>query len=122
MLSRYVHGAFFVRVKHIYRILIVTCLTLASFTLISYACFNDDKPQMFWVSVLSSVLVGIAQGFGEAVIFGFLKGFPSYMIGDVSTGTGFAGPFGSFSVLLFRGVLNIKNIISLLNCLQYLYF
>ena len=31
------------------------------------------------------------------------------MIGDVSIGTGFAGPFGSFSILLFRGVLNIKN-------------
>ena len=60
MLSRYVHGALFVRVKHIYRIIIVTFFTLISFALVSYACLNDDKPQMFWISVLASVLVGIS--------------------------------------------------------------
>ena len=60
MVSRYIHGALFVRVKHFYRIIIVTCLTLTSFTLISFACFNDDRPKMFWISVLASVLVGIS--------------------------------------------------------------
>ena len=84
-------------------------MTLTSFTLVAIACFNDDKPIMFWVAVAASVLVGISQSFGEAVVFGYLKGFPSSMIGDVSTGTGSAGPFASFSVLFFRGFLKIKN-------------
>ena len=60
MISRYVHGACFVRVKHIYRILLVTFMTLTSFTLVALACFNDDKPAMFWVVVAASVLVGIS--------------------------------------------------------------
>ena len=60
MISRYIHGACFVRVKHIYRILLVTFMTLTSFTLVALACFNDDKPAMFWVAVAASVLVGIS--------------------------------------------------------------
>lgn len=46
--------------------------------------------------------MGIAQSFGEAVVLGFLKGFPKKLVGDFSSGTGFAGPFATLSLLLLR--------------------
>ena len=59
---------------------------------------------MFWVAVASSIFQGVSQSFGEAVFLGFLKGFPSHMIGDVSTGTGFAGILATFTLVFARAV------------------
>ena len=98
-ISRFIHGRFFVRVKHTNRILIVTLFTIVSFVLIAVACIEDTIPWMFWVAVLASILTGISQSFGEAVFLGFLKGFPSYMIGYTSAGTGFAGIFATGTLL-----------------------
>jgi hypothetical protein len=36
------------------------------------------------------------------VFLGFLKGYPSYLVGDVSAGTGFAGPFASGTLLVSK--------------------
>lgn len=58
--SRYIHGRFFVRVRHTRRILIVTIFTIVSFILIAIACIEDTLPAMFWVAVLASVLTGIS--------------------------------------------------------------
>lgn len=54
------------------------------------------------------MLIGIAHSFGEAVFLGFLKGFPSYTIGDVSVGTGFSGIFATGS-LLFAKWIGMSN-------------
>jgi len=63
---------------------------------------------MFWVAVASSIFQGISQSFGEAVFLGFLKGFPSSLLGDVSTGTGFAGILATFTLVFARAV-NLSN-------------
>ena len=39
---------------------------------------------------------------GECTVLGFLKGFPHRLVGDFSTGTGFAGPFSTISLLSMR--------------------
>ena len=54
---------------------------------------------MFYLALFASVLTGISIGMGEATFLGFLKGFPSYTVGYVSSGTGFAGISGTFSLL-----------------------
>ena len=59
-ISRVVHGRFFVRVKHMNRVLLVTMLTITSFVLIAVACIEDTEPPMFWVAVLASVLTGMS--------------------------------------------------------------
>ena len=51
------------------------------------------------MAVASSIFQGVSQSFGEAVFLGFLKGFPSEMLGDVSTGTGFAGILATFTLV-----------------------
>jgi battenin len=46
----------------------------------------------------------VSQSFGEAVFLGFLKGYPSGLIGDVSTGTGFAGIFATGTLLTSKAI------------------
>ena len=100
--SRLVNGACCVNVRHLTRIAIVTCFTLFSFFMIAFSEMNKDIPWWFWVAVASSIFNGISQSFGEAVFLGFLKGYPSGLVGDVSAGTGFAGPFASGTLLLSK--------------------
>ena len=107
-ISRFVHGRFFVRVKHTKRILIVTFFTIISFVVIAMACIDDTTPSMFWVAVLASILIGISRSFGEAALLGFMKGYPSYMIGYSSSGSGASGFFASATLLTAR-TLNISN-------------
>ena len=107
-ISRYIHGRYFVRVKHTNRILLVTFFTIISFILIAMACVENTVPQMFWVAVLASILTGVSQSFGEAVFLGFLKGFPSYMIGFTSAGTGAAGIFATGTLLGAR-IVGMSN-------------
>ena len=100
--SRFVHGAFCVKTKHRTRIIIVTLFTIASFVMIAISCQFNDVPALFWLAVISSMLTGISQSFGEAVCFGFIKSFPSYSVGDLSAGTGFAGIFATSTLLLCK--------------------
>jgi len=44
----------------------------------------------------------VSHSFGEAVFLGFLKGYPSGLVGDVSSGTGFAGIFATGTLLLSK--------------------
>ena len=83
-------------------------LNSSAFILISLACSGKSSPQMFHLAILASILIGFSQGFGEAVFLGFLKGFPSHMIGYTSSGTGAAGILATGFLLLAR-FLKISN-------------
>ena len=108
--SRVVNGNCCVNVAHTTRILIVTIFTIISFLFIAIACMHEESHSVFyfWVAVVASVFTGIAHSFGEAVFCGFLKGFPSHMIGDVSVGTGFSGIFAT-GTLLFAKWMRVPN-------------
>ena len=41
---------------------------------------------------------------GEATFLGMLKGFPSHLVGFVSSGTGFAGISGSGTILILQSI------------------
>jgi nitrate/nitrite transporter NarK len=98
LISRFVNGSCCVRVAHTTRMWIVSFLTFVSFLAISYACTHNDNPAMFNLAIGASIFTGISQSFGEAVYLGFLKGFPPDLIGDVSTGTGISGLFGTITL------------------------
>lgn len=49
----------------------------------------------FYLALISSMFVGVSSSIGESLIVGFLKGFPSHLIAGWSSGTGFAGVYGS---------------------------
>jgi len=101
--SRIMNGTCMVNVKHFTRIILVSILSLASLLLISLASYmadlHPDQGYWFWVAIGASVLTGLACGLGEATFLGFLKGFPSYTVAYVSSGTGFAGLSGSLTQL-----------------------
>ena len=102
--SRLVNGACCVNIKHTTRIAIVAAMTLFSFVAIAICCIHNQKPAFFYLAIAASVFTGVARAFGEAVFLGFLKGYPSEMVGDVSSGTGFAGIFATGSVLGAKAV------------------
>lgn len=108
LISRFVNGSCCVRVAHTKRMALVSIFTFFSFVAISYACSHDTNPKMFNVAIGASIFTGIAQSFGEAVYLGFLKGFPSDLIGDVSTGTGVSGILATFT-LFFAKWVNLSN-------------
>ena len=63
---------------------------------------------MFYLSLAASSLSGISLGMGEATFLGFLKSFPSKLVGAVSSGTGFAGLSGT-GILLILQSINLSN-------------
>ena len=57
----------------------------------------------FAFAVASVTLIGLMSSFGESVLLGFLKYYPSSMAGAWSSGTGMAGVFGSAFYLALHG-------------------
>mmetsp|Transcript_8244 Transcript_8244/g.13806 ORF Transcript_8244/g.13806 Transcript_8244/m.13806 type:complete len:206 (+) Transcript_8244:180-797(+) len=112
-MSRFVNGSLCVNVKHTVRVGVVTVFTFCSFIAIAVACIkgsqSGEKNQFyFYLSVFASIFTGVSQSFGEAAILGFLKGYPSSTIGDVGSGTGFAGILAS-STLLGSKAIGLSN-------------
>ena len=70
---------------------------------------------MFYLSMFASVMIGIQSSLGESTTLGFLKGFPGETIGFYGSGTGFAGIFGS-------GTLIVLKAIKLSDAITYLLF
>jgi hypothetical protein len=60
MLTRIVNGIYFVKVRHLTRVKVVTSLTFLSFIMIATACVYNKNPNFFWVAVASSILTGVA--------------------------------------------------------------
>jgi len=56
----------------------------------------------FWLILLSSIMHGSSAAFSESTAYGWIKGFPSIMIGAFSSGTGMSGLGGTLSLLFFK--------------------
>jgi CLN3 protein len=78
------------------------------FIMISMACTFNKNVASFYVSLVASVILGTVSSFGESTTLGFCKGFPSEVVGYFGSGTGFAGVFGSGTILLLQS-LNLSN-------------
>ena len=94
--------------KHITRVLINSTDMAIGFILISFACSYNKVEASFYVSLVASVFLGTVSSFGESTILGFIKGFPSTVVGYFGSGTGFAGVFGSGFILILQS-LNLGN-------------
>ncbi len=65
---------------------------------------DKDEEYAFYVCLFSCTLHGIAHAFGESVLLGFLKFFPSDAVNSFAIGTGFSDFFALIFMIL---VLNI---------------
>ena len=93
----------------------VSILGMLSFLLIALASYEGTKGKegFFYVAVFASMLTGVSQSMGEATFLGCLKGFPSHLVGFVSSGTGFAGITANVINLVLQGVGLTNQIIFL---------
>jgi battenin len=72
------------------------------FLIIALACTFSEYEASFFISLLASVILGTVSAFGESTTLGFCKGFPSSVVGYFGSGTGFAGVFGSGTILILQ--------------------
>jgi CLN3 protein len=72
------------------------------FLIIAFVATFSHSKSAFFIALISSVMLGISSALGEAINLGFIKGFPSEVIGYYGSGTGFAGIFGSGILLLLK--------------------
>lgn len=59
---------------------------------------------MFYLSLLASIIVGVAIALGESTNLGFLKTFPGDNIGYYGSGTGFAGITGALIFIALKPI------------------
>jgi battenin len=82
--------------------LINTLIMITAFTLAAFAATFNQHIASFYMALVASMLFGISTALGESTILGFCKGFPSTYVGLFSSGTGFAGIFGSGLLLILK--------------------
>jgi len=85
---------FFIKILHRYRIYTVITISSIGYVIISVSCAATED-WGFYLSLVGSVFCGSMQALGEGVNLGFLKSFPSELVGGWSSGTGLAGIVGS---------------------------
>merc|ERR1719453_2326223 len=107
-LTKIINGSFCVNINHIARVGFVAVVAALSYIAIAVAYSNTEIPWMFGIALSAAIFAGISQAIGETAIFGFLKGYPSDMVGDVASGMGFSGIFGT-SCLLLSKAANVSN-------------
>lgn len=103
-MTRLVNAKFLLNIPHIIRMLFNTVLMALGFLTIALACTYNQYQASFYVSLVASVFLGIVSSLGESTTLGFCKGFPSSVVGFFGSGTGFAGIFGSGSVLVLNSI------------------
>ena len=59
---------------------------------------------MFYFSLIASILIGVQSSLGESTMIGFLKNFPGETVGFYGSGTGFAGIFGSGTLIILKAI------------------
>lgn len=96
------YGSVFINFPLFAKIAIISTAQVTSFLIIAYSCRHEDNPAYFYVALVASGLTGFAQGFGEATFLGFLREFPSHLVGYVSSGTGLAGICGTLMLILLN--------------------
>jgi battenin len=69
--------------------------------LLGYAILASSVYFNFWISITAIIAIGGACSFGESLLLGYMKNYPSSVTGGWASGTGMAGVGGSAYYLLF---------------------
>ena len=122
--TNFAQGLLFTNTKHINRFKICAILGILAFLLISIATYEGSlqKEQFFYMAIFASCLIGMSVSMGEATFLSFINGFPSHMVGYVSSGTGFGGISGTASLLLLQSLGLSNQIIFLIVTPTYFLF
>lgn len=101
--TRIVNAKYLLRIPHLERILINTLFMAFAFVLLAISTNYADYWFSFYMALISASFFGVVTALGESTVLGFCKEFPSSYVGFYSSGTGFAGIFGSGLLLVLKG-------------------
>eukprot|EP00347_Sterkiella_histriomuscorum_P003731 403363162 len=104
---RIAHILFMFSISYHVKIWLFTLISMCAFILMGISILNKDEEYAFYLCLVSCSLHGIAHAFGESVLLGFFKFFPSDAVCMFATGTGFSDIFALMFILLF---LNLGGI------------
>lgn len=100
--TKLINAKYFIKIRHIVRIFCNSINMLVGFlTIACVSTFLHIKPA-FFIALFSSVLIGMSSALGESITLGFIKAFPSELVGYWGTGTGFSGLFATGILLLLK--------------------
>eukprot|EP00743_Colponemidia_sp_Colp-15_P006146 GILK01006606.1.p1 GENE.GILK01006606.1~~GILK01006606.1.p1 ORF type:complete len:460 (+),score=74.39 GILK01006606.1:123-1382(+) len=121
--ARSVNAFFLLKISHTSRILFIAVLMLLGYLGVAVATFVS-----FYFALAAILLVGSASSFGESVNLGFLRAFPSELVGAWSSGTGMAGVLGSGLYLILSSanlqdslIFFVASPFAVVYCSIYLY-
>lgn len=100
-LVRFVNSKYLINIKHSYRLIANSIVMIVAYLLLAAITIKPIAAS-FYIALLCALLHGMTSSFGESTILGFLKGFPSKLVGRFSSGTGMAGVFGSGIFLVLQ--------------------
>lgn len=72
------------------KIWLFTILSIIAYLLLGVSIFDKSEEYSFYFCLISCSIHGIAHAFGESVLLGFFKFFPSDAVYMFATGTGFS--------------------------------
>jgi hypothetical protein len=102
-LVQFLNSWLLINIKHIHRLTFNSFYMLAAYLLITVVTIWQFEAG-FWIALVAALMHGTSAAFSESTVLGFMKGFPSRLVAPFSTGTGFAGIFGSGILLLLKTV------------------
>jgi hypothetical protein len=89
-LMRLIHMLFMFSVSYATKIHIFTSISVIAYLLLGISIFYYDNEYSFYLCVFSCALHGAVHAFGESVLLGFFKFFPSDAVFFFASGTGFS--------------------------------
>mmetsp|Transcript_45971 Transcript_45971/g.33728 ORF Transcript_45971/g.33728 Transcript_45971/m.33728 type:complete len:154 (+) Transcript_45971:302-763(+) len=101
-LTRLAHILMLYKVSYHKKILAFQIVTSVAFILLIVSIFSFHRSLAFEVCIFTCLLHGGAHAFGESVLVGFFKFFPSEAINIFSSGTGFSDCLILITILFFK--------------------
>ena len=98
-LMRLLHIMCMFRVSYALKITFFTVVSIIAYMLMAISIFNQKEQYGFYLCIISCILHGIVHAFGESVLLGFLKFFPSDAVYYFAFGTGISLIFALVFIL-----------------------
>lgn len=101
VLTKFMNSYLLIKIPHHKRFVFQTIAMVVGFGLTAFVSIVIF-PAGFWLALLSAVIHGIYSALGESTTLGWIKNFPSILIGAYASGTGFSGIVGTTILLVFK--------------------
>lgn len=100
-LIQFINCWLLININHVTRLTFNAFYMLSAYLLITVVTIWEFEAG-FWIALFAALMHGTSAALSESTVLGYMKGFPSRLVAPFSTGTGFAGIFGSGVLLVLK--------------------